>query len=52
MLGELIPRQIVGTVKVAPPICNTDVVRTGLEPASPLPITKMGSGYLAIQTPD
>ena len=26
------PPQIVGTVKVAPPICYTDVVRTGFEP--------------------
>ena len=33
MWGELIPPQIVGTVKVAPPICYTDVVRTGFEPA-------------------
>ena len=32
MWGELNPRQIVGTVKVAPPICYTDVVRTGFEP--------------------
>ena len=32
MWGELNPRQIVGTVKVATPICYTDVVRTGFEP--------------------
>jgi hypothetical protein len=32
MWGNL-PPQIVGTVKVAPPICYTDVVRTGFEPA-------------------
>lgn len=33
MWGNLTPTNI-GTVMVAPPICYTDAVRTGFEPAS------------------
>ncbi len=45
MWGELNPPQIVGTVKVAPPICNTDVVRTGFEPVFNVYLNLISASY-------